>query len=142
MRQSFVLGLGIFSFLLAGCADRTCELQGDVSLKGEKVPTGVVTFFPDQGEPVAAFIQDGKYTVKLLYGSYRVAVTDQSESPEVITSAGPPQKPGESNPAAKSPPPPKKTNKVTIPQKFNSVDTSKLSCKVDQAKKDYPIALD
>jgi hypothetical protein len=139
----FLLALGVVS--LAGCGgEKSAEVTGTVTLKNQPLASGIVTFFPENGTPVAAFVEGGSYKLPaLVQGNYRIAVTPQAESPEVSSSgSGKSMKPGEVDPTAKAAPAPKKTSGPLIPEKYRSVDTSGLSCKVDQSKVTCPIALD
>jgi hypothetical protein len=142
MRVVSVFLFGLFSMVLAGCGESFGEVEGNVVLKGQKVPSGVVTFFPAEGSPTATFIQDGKYSARLLYGQYKISVTEQTESPEVTTAGGKPMKPGESAPQAAAPAAAKKSKKTPINPKFGSIDSSGLTVKVDKSKVSYPISLD
>lgn len=143
MRAVSLIVFGLFPLMMAGCGESFGLVEGEVLLKGQKVANGVVTFFPAQGLPTATFVRDGKYSAKLLYGQYKVSVTDETESPEVTTAGGKPLKPGESDPqAASKAAAAKKTKKTSIPPKFGLADSSGLGVKVDKAKVDYPISLD
>jgi hypothetical protein len=131
---------GLLIVPLAGCGDRTAEVTGTVQLKSQPLPSGVVTFFPASGMPMAAAVTNGTFTLPALpYGSYRVTVLPLATEPPVTTGPGGPRKPTGSPesaaaaPAAKGP---------QIPAKYNSVDTSGLSCPVDQPKVTFPISLD
>jgi hypothetical protein len=137
------LGLGIAP--LAGCGgEKQGEVTGTVMLKNQPLASGVVTFFPENGTPVAAFVENGSYTIPgIVYGNHRIAVTPRAEVQEVTTGgAGRPLKPGEVDPAAKAASAPKKPPGPPIPDKYRSADTSNLKCTVDQPKVTHPIALD
>jgi hypothetical protein len=127
---------------LAGCAEPRGEVTGTVTLKSQPVATAVVTFFPDQGMPAAATVQDGRYTVpNLPYGKYRVTVTPQKESPAVLQGPDGPQKPGRGGPPGKAAPAPK-SDAPAIPKKYASVDSSGLTCKVEQSQVTFDIPLE
>lgn len=139
-RVAVALALGLAA--LSGCAEKFGEVTGEVALKGKPLAKGVVTFFPEQGTPVAAFVTDGTYTVPALpYGSYRVSVAPVPEGPEVAQAGGKVLKPGEVDPNAKAPVP-KKPAGPAIPEKYKSVDTSGLSFKVEQPKSTFPVSLE
>jgi hypothetical protein len=71
----YVLG----SFLvaaLAGCGDGKGTVNGTVTLDGESVANGAVTFVKTEGEPVreGAVIRNGSFQTRLPPGKYRVEV--------------------------------------------------------------------
>jgi hypothetical protein len=136
-----LLGFGLLP--LVGCGAGQAEVTGTVTLKNQPLEKGIVTFFPEKGEPVAAFVDNGTYSVPtIVYGNYRVAVTPQAETMATTTTkSGRTLKPGEVDPTAKAasgPKPPKRA----IPDKYHSADTSGLTCQVDKSKVTYPITLD
>lgn len=138
--RALILGLGLLP--LAGCGDRAAEVSGTVQLKSQPLPTGVITFFPASGMPVAATISNGAYGVpNLPYGSYKVAVTALASEPSVVGGPGGPRKPTSSPgaPAAAAAPAEKGPQ---IPAKYGSVDTSGLTVTVDQSKVTFPVTLD
>lgn len=136
----FLLGLGLVP--LAGCGGGTAEVTGAVTMRNQPLPNGTVTFFPEKGDAVAAFVDNGTYTIPSIpYGTYRVAVTPQPEGMAVTTSkSGRTLKPGEVDPTAKGAPP-KKAAGPTVPEKYQSADTSGLTCQVDKSKVTYDIDL-
>jgi len=136
-----LLGLGLVP--LVGCGGGTAEVTGTVTLKNQPLPNGTVTFFPEKGDPVATFVDNGTYTVPSVpYGTYRVSVMPNPEPPGTTTSkSGRTLKPGEVDPTAKGAAP-KKAPGPTVPEKYKSADTSGLTCQVDKSKVTYPIALD
>ena len=138
---ALLLGLGLVP--LVGCGGGTAEVTGTVTVKNQPLANGTVTFFPEKGEPVAAFVDNGAYSVPSVpYGTYRVAVVPTPEGMTVTTGkSGRTLKPGEVDPTAKSAPP-KKAAAPKFPEKYHSVDTSGLTCQVDRSKVTFPIALD
>lgn len=137
-----LLGLGLVGLL--GCGGGPAEVTGAVTIGGKPLESGVVTFFPDNGaQPVASFIAGGTYSAAgVPQGDCKVTVTPMEAEQGVGTGAGGRKlKPGEVDPTAKGQAEPPKP-KSPIPEKYRSVDTSGLLCKVDSAKVNYPIALD
>ena len=137
------LVLALVMLPLVGCGDKLAQVTGTVTLNSKPLESGVVTFFPASGTPVAANIDNGSYTIPAIgYGKYRITVTPVTAPPQVTTSSsGKTLKPGEVDPSAKAAPPLKATGPV-IPEKYRTVDNSGLSCDVDQAKTTFPINLD
>ncbi|MFO0797654.1 MAG: hypothetical protein U0804_09250 [Gemmataceae bacterium] len=130
---------GLLLVPLAGCGDRTAEVTGTVQLQSQPLPSGVVTFFPGAGVPMAAMVVNGAYSVPALpYGTYRVSVAPLAPEQPVTSGPGGPRKPTGSPEAAAAP----AAKGPQIPAKYGSVDTSGLSVPVDQAKVTYPISLD
>lgn len=144
-RTITLVATAVFAALAPGCSgEKFGELSGTVSLMGQPLRSGVVTFFPSEGEPFAATVENGTFAVSnARYGEYRVTVTPSVESPEVWAGAGGRKmKPGEVDPTATAPkggsaPKPAQP----IPEKYQSVDTSGLSCTIDQPKVTLPVAL-
>jgi hypothetical protein len=65
------------ALLAIGCggSSNAVHVQGKVSLRGEPLPRGVVTFFPASGRPVSAPISSqGEYSAKLSPGEYTAIV--------------------------------------------------------------------
>jgi hypothetical protein len=144
--SALVLGLGLLP--LVGCSgEKTAEVSGTVTLNNQPLASGVVTFFPETGAPVAVFIQNGSYTASGIgYGNCRVSVAPQVEAPAPKTDAGgKTMKPGQSPTPTKGAPMavPKKDPAPAspIPEKYRNADTSDLNCKIDQSKVTYPITL-
>jgi hypothetical protein len=73
-----------FSIVIAGCSTDTDHgtLQGNVTLDGEPLPTGLIRFIPADGQtPTAdATISDGKFTAKVPVGEKRVSIS----APKVV----------------------------------------------------------
>jgi hypothetical protein len=136
-----LLGLGLVP--LVGCGGGTAEVSGTVTVRNQPLANGVVTFFPEKGDPVAGFVENGAYTIPSVpYGTSRVAVAPQPEGMTVTTGkSGRTLKPGEVDPTAKGAQP-KKSSGSTFPEKYKSADTSGLTCQVDKSKVTFPIALD
>ena len=140
---ALLLALGIAP--LSGCSgEKFAEVTGTVTLKNKPLASGVVTFFPETGSPVAAFVKDGTYTFpSLVYGNYRIAVTPTFESPDVVAGgSGQPRKPGQVDQTGRVAAAPKKESGPSIPEKYRLADTSGLSWKVAEPKVTCPIALD
>lgn len=145
-----LLGLGLMAS--TGCGPSRGEVSGTVTISGQPLNNGVITFFPPVGSadaPVAVHITDGKYLApSLVYATYRIAITPQvAEGGEAGQAKGSsrPLKPGEIDPNGGRPsgglPKALGTN-VRIPEKLRSPDTSELSVKVDQAKVEHSIKVD
>jgi hypothetical protein len=142
-RTIALIGGALLGALASGCSgEKYAELSGTVSLKGQPLKSGIISFFPSAGEPFAATIDNGNFTVSnARYGEYRVTVTALAESPEVFTgSGGRKMKPGEVDPTAAAPLVSAKPTQV-IPEKYKSVDSSGLSVTIDQPKATYPVPL-
>ena len=61
---------------LAGCSSQPPAVSGDVTLDGQPLADGVITYVPvDQQTPnVEVKIQDGKYSARVPVGSYKVRI--------------------------------------------------------------------
>jgi hypothetical protein len=79
--RSFVALAALLPMLAAvGCGGSKSTVTGDVTLDGKPLPMGNITFVPAKGgtggggEP----IKDGKYTIKVVPGDYKVTVETDS----------------------------------------------------------------
>ena len=76
-RRGFVLAPAVLSFLLAGCGGAsTGTVSGDVTLDGQPMKKGSITFTPADGKStgVSADVVDGKYTATVPTGDMSVAI--------------------------------------------------------------------
>jgi hypothetical protein len=74
----FWLCFALVPFLaLAGCSDTTTS--GTVTMDGQPVKSGAITFIKTEGELVraGAVIRDGAFQAKLAPGKYRIELTGQ-----------------------------------------------------------------
>ena len=109
----------------------TFPVQGKVTLKGQPLPKGSISFIPSEGRPSTAIIQpDGSYVLSTFKekdgavpGRYRVTVT--------ATDADPMQMPRPGGPAPKS----------LVPKKYNRPETSRLEAVVDKKSNEFPFDL-
>ena len=81
--------------LVLGCGNpepTRYEVTGSVSYQGKTLPLGIIRFVPSQGRPSAPvpIASDGKYTVRLPAGDYRVEIT-AIEKPVMQNTGGQPQ---------------------------------------------------
>jgi hypothetical protein len=77
-------GALLFAFLAAGCGPSVGELSGTVLQKnGSPLPGGIITFYPEKGNPVSATIQEnGTYEVNNVpAGPVRIAVDNSALKP-------------------------------------------------------------
>lgn len=86
-------GIAVFGLLLSGCARKpgyaTAAVHGRVTIAGESVPTGFVTFSPATRGPVTgtAIIQ-GRYRLdRLPAGKHRVTFQAQAAEPAKLFDA-------------------------------------------------------
>lgn len=81
----------VVALLLGGCQPRTYDVSGEVTVNDDPIPLGSLTFIgePPSATVLDALIQEGRYSVKLLPGTYRLTVSArQPPAPE------PPPPPG------------------------------------------------
>jgi hypothetical protein len=110
----------VFLFLAgaAGCGRESNEVsvQGRVMFRGEPLPGGSITFFPESGRPVMAVIaEDGNYSAEMPPGEYVVAVGVGTELPPGFKEGDP------------IPPP-----KVVLPPEYTTRAKSSLTATVRQ----------
>ncbi|QDU57549.1 carboxypeptidase-like regulatory domain-containing protein [Aeoliella mucimassa] len=105
--------------LLAGCGadSASTKVSGTISVSGQAMGTGAVTFFPtDEGQPIGVPVDaSGSYTASVPPGSYSVVV---------VTSTPPPEGWKEGDPL---PPPP-----VKVPSKYTQPRFTPLKLTVGQ----------
>lgn len=73
---TIVLPVLMAAALSSGCAGQTPTVSGDVTLDGQPVAEGLITFVPadPQTANVARPIQNGKYSAPIPAGSYKVQI--------------------------------------------------------------------
>jgi len=132
----FLAGLILVS---TGCkpGEPTGEVNGKVTLNGQAVSSGTVSFIPATGVPVSASIQpDGTYTVRdVPLGESIITVLD---TPAPGTEPGKTDKPkaGERAPAKKAEPP-----GGSIPPRYSDMKTSGLRFSVEKGSNSFDIPL-
>jgi len=64
---------------IAGCGDRKSSVSGTVTMDGEPVKSGAITFTRTDGELVreGAVIQDGNFRANVPPGTYKLELTGQ-----------------------------------------------------------------
>ncbi|MEI8228096.1 MAG: hypothetical protein WCH77_07505 [Planctomycetota bacterium] len=85
VRWSATAGL-VTVLVLSGCQARTYEVSGQVTVKENPIPLGSLTFIgePPSAAVIDALIDKGRYSVKLLPGTYRLTVAArQPSAPEL-----------------------------------------------------------
>lgn len=74
VRASWVLSLIVIA--LVGCQkQRVATIRGEVTLNGELVDGGVISFIPEDGPPVTSEIRNGRYEAKTTAGKLMVQVS-------------------------------------------------------------------
>jgi hypothetical protein len=106
-----------------GCkkSSRTASVHGRVSLRGEPLQRGALTFFPAGGRPVASAISGGAYKTGLTPGEYTIVVSIAPELPTGYKEGDP------------TPPP-----KVVLPGEYSTRAKSTLKATV-KAGQEKPI---
>jgi hypothetical protein len=111
--------------LLVGCGPPpTGTVSGTVTVGGQTVQNGLITFVPEKGESCSAAILDGKYTTgPIPAGPCKVAVINRPANP----SAGGNEVAGGGDVLPTAKPSKGKTKEVTVPQKYSDPTGSGLS---------------
>jgi hypothetical protein len=133
--------LGLAFLLLAGCSPPSGTVSGKVTIGGQTVPGGSVSFVPPEGKgtQIAEISEDGSYTVRNLPpGKAAIIVETKSAAPPAAPGgvrmnmpAGAPNAPGAD--AGK--------RYVAIPEAYSSAETSGLSYEVKAGKQEHNIDL-
>lgn len=121
----FLIVFGVLSFLLplaAGCGGGKGSVSGTVTLDGQPLPVGNITFLPSNGPGATGPIEDGKYSVKgVPTGQVTVTVETISIKKEIES-------------VTKSSPKAPKVGTATIPQDMAKVPEN-ARAKMEQMKK-------
>ncbi len=122
LQKLTMAGLGCLAVCLAGCAEKTTEVQvsGEVSINGKPIPNGMISFVDKDGvAPTGGgVIQDGKYTAVVEPGSKTVLVLGNEvvgEEPEYQGVADSPMR---------------KVYKTLTPTKYNAAHQSDLTADI------------
>jgi hypothetical protein len=133
--------LGLAFLLLAGCGPPSGTVSGKVTMGGQTIPGGSVSFVPPNGKGTQSsdIAEDGTYTVRNLpLGKAAIIVETKSAAP-----AGAPGGVRMNMPAGAQNAPGADAGKhyVPIPEAYSSADTSGLSFEVKAGKQEYNIDL-
>lgn len=80
----YMLGV-VFALAATSCGSEsnTASVSGFVTINGQPVGGGAIQFFPSQGRPTIATIDDsGKYQVQLPPGEYQVTINKRAKLPD------------------------------------------------------------
>jgi len=161
-QRAIAAWLGLLLVLpgMVGCGARTASVSGQVLLDGRPLPGGFVLFRPANpaANSVSAVLDDeGRFEVILPVGNVQVAVDNRELKPrgpghpsgvpgdlapdaaKAFQGRGRPDQPkaksGESAPAKGS------SNYKKIPDRYYSIETSRLTYTVKSGSQEYPIEL-
>ena len=90
MRLCCGSGLGILVALLAsGCGPKLASVQGKVTLDGQPVSQGIISFQPESGTSAPSAggeLVDGKYVLprEIIPGAYRVEISSWQETGKTV----------------------------------------------------------
>jgi hypothetical protein len=109
-----------------GCqkSSSAVPVHGSISLHGQPLASGSVTFFPKTGRPIGAAVSNGEYKTQLMPDEYTVTLDVAPEFPKGF-------KEGDPLP----------TQKVTIPEEYTSRAKSTLKASV-KAGQSEPVDFD
>lgn len=135
----------VVALLLSGCQPRTYDVAGEVTVNDKPIPLGSLTFIgePPSATVLDALIQQGRYSVKLRSGTYRLTVSArQVPAPE------PPPPPGMGVPdetreemrkayeafkAVKTP---------RIPRRYEDYGSTPLRCTVESGPLEHDVVIE
>lgn len=117
---------------VAGCGKRMGDVSGNVSYRGEPLPSGNVTFFDKSNQVVGtSAITAGKYRIRNLpAGTVTITVTSAPPPNKVKKGLPPPDKDAVSGDA-----------NVTIPSMYGNPEKSGLTYQVKPGPQKHPIEL-
>jgi hypothetical protein len=139
-RATFGLALVCGVACLAGCGPSYGSVSGTITLGGDPLPGGMVSFMSEDGSVVSAYVElDGTYRANNVpTGLARVTVypTEHTDpaSGEVLKNQG--RDPRIKDAPRTGPPP------VPVPIRYGAADTSGLSVNVSKGETRYDIPLD
>jgi len=126
--------LPILLIFVVGCSGSAASVSGTVTLDGQPLTKGDVSFHPDGGSGAPAYGQidaQGRYSLStgteagLAPGAYTAVVVATKDPPQLYDKTG-----------AEIPPIP------ITPHKYGSTTTSDLKVQVKPGKNDVPLALE
>ncbi len=135
----------VAGLILCGCQPRAHDVSGDVTVKGNPIPLGSLTFI---GEPPSAavidvLIEKGRYGVKVPPGTYRLTVAArQPPAPEPPPPSGmgiPDEKLAEMRKeyeafkAVKTP---------RIPSRYEDYESTPLRCAVESGPQRHDVVIE
>ena len=133
------------ALLLGGCQPRTYDVSGEVTVNDKPIPLGSLTFI---GEPPSATVLDalitqGRYSVKLRPGTYRLTVSARqapATEPPTPPGMGVPdetreemRKAYEAFKAVKTP---------RIPRRYEDYGFTPLRCTVESGPLEYDVVIE
>lgn len=127
----FFQWVAVLALLQTGCAEQAASIHGKVTLDGEPVTAGSISFLPASsgGRKAAAAIEQGAYSIpateKLLPGSYRVEISWHKPTGRKIASADPGMTAEET--------------REVVPAKFNTESTLTVEISGGEAEKDFAL---
>jgi hypothetical protein len=75
----------VVALAASGCGSEsnTASVSGSVTVSGQPLGGGAIQFFPSQGRPTIATIDEsGKYLLELPHGEYQVTINERAKLPE------------------------------------------------------------
>ncbi|MFG0332897.1 MAG: hypothetical protein ACF8TS_05995 [Maioricimonas sp. JB049] len=131
-----IVSIAVVAALVSGCgggSDGRVTASGTVSLDGQPLPDGSVTFFDENGGSAGVgIIENGRFSVSeassstgIQPGTYKVAVQSWESEPGAVTDEGEIIVEGTSR----------------IPEKYNSSETSGLTAEVGEGENQFEFDL-
>jgi hypothetical protein len=113
---------------LAGCGAKESRVSGTVTLDGQPIDAGAITFLPSDGQSPTAggVIQDGRYSVKVPVGTMKVSIS----APKVVGKK-------KIYPTPQSPEMP--ITKEAVPARYNEQTELQLDVKPGANQKDWDL---
>jgi len=135
--KSFLLlvALALTALAAPGCDPSRATVSGKVTLGGKPVTAGTVLFVGADNQTATGGLDDeGRYqALRVPMGTVKVAV--QTLRPQQLKAAA------EQRPKQAPPLPNRLTHLVPVPEKYQSPETSGLTCDVQKTQQDFDIAL-
>ena len=127
-RPAWAGGVLLALLALAGCGARESRVSGSVTLNGQPVETGAITFVPVDGKTPTAGgeIKDGRYSVKVPVGTMKVSIS----APKVVGKK-------KIYPTPQSPEMP--ITKEALPARYNDQTELRLDVKPGANQKDWDL---
>jgi hypothetical protein len=129
----------LFPLLASGCGQGKGTVSGKVTYQGKAVPSGFVTFIPEQGGALHSDIQsDGSYRLNNVpVGQVKISVEPKKSAQDTLQSSAMPRNPKDFGKAKAA----MTENSTQIPSRYTDPEKSQLTYTVTKGSQQHDIDL-